>query len=112
MSEATKRIGLVGIAAAGIVLFLYVFPTGPSSVPALQSQGQTLVDAVERYRSDHGEYPPTLEAAGVSPLRTQYGRWKYGRTADGGFALKVGDYGRDEFEMRWSYREKRWFVDS
>ena len=107
-----NRMAFVGVFAAGMVLFLFAFPSGPSSVPALQSQGQTLVDAVERYRAGHGGYPPTLEAAGVSAPRTGYGRWRYCRTGDGGLALKVGDYGRHEFEMRWSYRERRWSIDS
>ena len=48
----------------GIPLFRYMGPK--PSVPALQAQGQKLVNAVQRYRANQGDYPTSLEDAGVS----------------------------------------------
>lgn len=94
----------------GIPLFQDMSPK--PSVAALKAQGKTLVDAVERYRAEHGEYPPSLEAAGASALSTGYGHWEYRRDAGGGFYLKVGDYDRYNFLIAWDYRNKRWYFDS
>ena len=103
---------MVGVLAVCFVAIMSLIPTGPSSVPDLKAQGQKLVYAVERYRAEHGEYPPSLRAAGVSAPRTGYGRWQYGRDVGGGFYLKVGDYGRYQFLMKWDYRNKRWYIDT
>ena len=98
------------VVVIGIPLYRYWGPK--PSVPALQAQGQKLVDAVERYRANHGDYPPSLEAAGAFAPDTGYGRWEYGREPDGSYYLKVGDYGLYNFVMWWDDRNKRWRIDS
>ena len=98
------------VLAVGVPLFRYMGPK--PSVPALQAQGQKLVDAVERYRAEHGDYPPSLEEAGTFAPWTGYGRWEYQRYPDLGYYLKVGDYGRYHFVMWWDQRNKRWSIDS
>ena len=100
------------LAIAVVVAAAYFLFTPKPSVAKLKAQGATLVDAVERYRAAHGEYPATLEAAGVSAPWTGYGRWEYGRDVGGGFYLRVGNYSDHLFLMGWDSREKRWYIDS
>src|SRR5688572_12116702 len=39
----------------------------------IEAERQKLSPALERYRQAHGEYPPTLKAAGLKAPRTPYG---------------------------------------
>jgi hypothetical protein len=68
----------------------------------LEAGGNAIVREIEGYRSVHGEYPPSLEAAGAHQAKTQWGDWTYTVNATEGFFLSVGDYGRDCFELYYS----------
>ena len=68
----------------------------------LEATGNDIVRQREDYRSAHGAYPPSLEAAGVHPAKTQWGDWSYMFNPTEGFFLSVGDYGRDCFELYYS----------
>ena|SRR4029077_11069304 len=46
----------------------------------LEAQGNEIVRVVEAYRSAHGEYPPSLTAAGTQPPKTAWGEWTYHRS--------------------------------
>ena len=68
----------------------------------LEASGNDIVRDIENFRSAHGEYPPSLEAAGGRPAKTQWGDWTYMLNPTEGFFLSVGDYGRDCFELYYS----------
>ena len=76
-----------------------------------------IVRAVEAYHEAHGEYPETLEEAGVTDDQTPWGAWHYQRNdtqAQPGlpFHLGIFDYGRQGIEMWWRGEEKGWYVDT
>jgi hypothetical protein len=68
-----------------------------------------MVDAVERYKSQHGRYPPSLSDAGVSTPLTRYGWWRYG-SGGSDYSLELGDYDRYGFLMSWT--GDGWYVDT
>ncbi|QEL14247.1 hypothetical protein [Limnoglobus roseus] len=80
------------------------------SRPALKSQGERMIAAVERYRTQHGEYPATLEDAGITPPSHGYGPWQYGHN-DNSFWLIVGDYGKDWFVLSYVSGDRGWYLD-
>jgi len=90
------RVQLLGIALLGLVSCGH-----HPDWDRLEAQGNEIVRVVEVYRSAHGEYPPSLIAAGTQPPKTPWGEWTYHRS-DKGFYLSVGDYGRDGFELYYS----------
>jgi hypothetical protein len=90
------------VAVVGNFVYMVLINGSPSpeTLRALQAEGKAMVDAVERYKSQHGRYPPSLAEAGVSTPLTRYGWWRYG--SDGSdYSLELGDYGRYGFLMWW-----------
>ena len=67
----------------------------------LEAQGNEIVRAIEAHHSAHGEYPPSLDAAGAYPSKTRWGDWTYYPSGKA-FYLSIGDYGRDRFELYYS----------
>jgi hypothetical protein len=59
----------------------------------LEASGNDIIRAIEDFRSAHGAYPSSLEAAGAHAAKTQWGDWKYMLNFGEGFFLSVGDYG-------------------
>ncbi len=77
---------------------------------ALKAQGNTLVQQIQAYRATHGEYPQSLEKARIKAPLTFFGRWKYTGFGADSFELSLGDYSRDDFELR--YRpDSDWSLD-
>jgi type II secretory pathway pseudopilin PulG len=68
---------------------------------ALKAQGNTLVQKIDAYRADHGEYPRSLQDAHIRPPLTFFGYWHYDHMASDSYWLYVGDYGRDDFRLRY-----------
>lgn len=80
----------------------------------IEAQRQKLAPALERYRQAHGEYPPTLQAAGLKAPRTPYGPLHYsaGRSQRG-VAEYLFAYGNNEingFEALWSTEDGKWEI--
>ena len=77
---------------------------------ALKAQGDTLIQQIESYRAAHGEYPQSLGQAHIKAPRTFFGRWQYSRFAGNSFELSLGEYSRDDFQLR--YRPASgWYID-
>jgi type II secretory pathway pseudopilin PulG len=77
---------------------------------ALKAEGNTLVQQIEAYRSAHGEYPQSLEQAHIKAPFTFFGRWQYISTKRDWFMLSLGEYDRDDFELR--YRpDSGWYIN-
>jgi hypothetical protein len=92
---------VIALAAAAFSFFApivsYVLSPAPD-FPMLEAEGDTLRAAVERYHSEHGSYPPTLEAAGVASPKTRWGYWEYSlRGAT--YVLRVGNYDKHGFVL-------------
>jgi hypothetical protein len=97
---------------AGLVYMIYppAFYPRPE-FPGLEAQGDTLIPAIERYHSEHGVYPQTLEAAGVSTPKTRWGHWQYATLPDGTYQLSVGKYDRHGFTL-YKLPGKDWYRDT
>ena len=84
-----------------------------------QVVAEELAPVLERYRQAHGEYPPTLQAAGIATPQTLYGplRYKSGREYDGlpTYEVSFGDYDRNGFAASYSSlngHEGEWHLDT
>lgn len=71
--------------------------------------------ALERYRQTHGDYPPTLQAAGIATPQTEYGPLQYRRerSKEGspGYVISFGDYLQNGFVSWWDSGERKWYLD-
>lgn len=69
---------------------------------------------LERYRQAHGEYPPTLQAAGIATPATRYGPLQYTprRATDGtpAYSIAFGDYFRNGFSAWWESESGKWHL--
>lgn len=97
---------LAAIGVAVILLWRIVFP----STDALKVQGDQMIALIERYRELHGEYPPSLVDAGITPPIHGYEPWQYQRGGDY-FILAVGDYARDDFVLYYISGKHGWYLD-
>jgi hypothetical protein len=108
-TQTTSRLILIGlIAIAATILNSCEYRP---DWDRLEADGNVLVRAIEDYHSAHGEYPPTLEAAGVHPKKTVWGHWEYKRW-ENRFTLRVGDYGRYGFLLYYDFPHKDWTRDT
>ena len=67
--------------------------------------------ALERYRSERGVYPPTIEAAGIRTPMTRYGPLYYyssGSKREPWYLLSFGDIERLGFSADWDSRTQKW----
>jgi hypothetical protein len=76
----------------------------------LQSEGESLVLAIEQHREQTGTYPRSLSELKSDVPETRYGPWSYG-TRERGFWLSVGDYGRDQLELSYGSGQG-WYCDT
>lgn len=70
-----------------------------------------IAPVLERYRSEHGVYPPKLETAGIPAPMTRYGRLYYYASrsrSDPWYLLSFGDIERDRFSADWDSRTGKW----
>lgn len=72
--------------------------------------------ALERYRQEHGEYPPTLQAIGITPPETTYGplRYQVWRTQEGTscYSASLGDYYYNGFTASFNSCGGEWHLDT
>jgi hypothetical protein len=64
--------------------------------------------ALERYRQANGQYPSTLEEAGVRTVYTSYGSLYY--YGSDWYLISFGDPSRDGFTADWDSRTQKWTV--
>jgi hypothetical protein len=107
--------GTLALSSAIIVVISLV-----SAAPGYSAKEQARIDqmhqafapALERHRQAHGEYPPTLQAVGVTPPRTKYGPLDYhaGRTEEGApyYWLGFGEPQMHGFAASWDSRSREW----
>ena len=76
----------------------------------LQSQGESLVLAIEQHREQTGAYPHSLSELEFDVPETRYGPWSYG-TTERGFWLSVGDYERDQLKLSYGSGQG-WYCDT
>jgi hypothetical protein len=72
-----------------------------------------IAPVLERYRSEHGMYPPKLETAGIPAPMTRYGRLYYyssGSKREPWYLLSFGDIQKDRFSSDWDSRSGKWTV--
>ena len=71
--------------------------------------------ALERYRQTHGDYPPTLAAAGIATPQTEYGPLQYRRelSREGrpAYVISFGDYVQNGFVTWWDSGAQQWYLD-
>jgi hypothetical protein len=109
-----------GIAMTCVVVLAACGPTPPGYDTSEHRRVEQVVaefaPALERYRQAHGEYPPTLQAAGIATPQTAYGplRYRTWRTTDGIsiYEVSFGDYDRNGFIASFNSDRKTWYLDS
>jgi hypothetical protein len=71
--------------------------------------------ALERYRQAHGDYPPTLQAAGIATPATEYGPLRYNvhRNEEGTvfYEISFGGYFDNGFTASFRSDRKTWYLD-
>ncbi|HEX6372152.1 MAG TPA: hypothetical protein VF006_24760 [Longimicrobium sp.] len=110
----------VGVGAASTaVLFACSMAMPPGYSRAEQDRIDRLhaqfAPALERYRQTHGDYPPTLEAAGIAIPATEYGPLRYHvhRSKEGTsfYEVSFGDYYDNGFTASFNSERKTWYLD-
>jgi len=76
----------------------------------LKKEGQTTIDALERFRNAHARYPESLTEAGIRLPEGKYGEWGYRRFQDGNCQIYVGDYRKHGFRLSWT-NNAWWYHD-
>lgn len=110
--------GLAAASALTVITSMAMMPPGysQSERERIEQLHARFAPALERYRQAHGDYPPTLEAAGIPTPQTRYGPLEYHvrRQKDGtpAYSVGYGDYITNGFSAWWSSDTKSWFVDS
>ena len=84
---------------------------GQKHLDALIAEGNDIVAKLEAHKAKYGEYPQTLQEAGVADVQTEYGPWEY-TPGDTGFRLAVGDYGKHLFSISWQPDRGTWYTDT
>jgi hypothetical protein len=85
-------------------------PPSQKRLDALIVEGNDIVAKLEAHKAKHGEYPRTLQEAGVAKVQTKYGPWEY-TPRDTGFHLAVGDYSKHLFSISWQPDLGTWYTD-
>lgn len=110
--------GISAVAAAAAFGCMVAMPPGyrAAEQERMERLHAQFAPALEQYRQQHGEYPPTLEAAGIQTPRTRYGPLRYtaGRAKDGTayYGLAFGDYNDNGFAAFFDSREGTWSLDT
>jgi hypothetical protein len=77
-----------------------------------EAQAQSVIDALERYRTANNRYPRSLSQAGIGK-DSQFGPWQYGAFEGGSaFQLGIGDYGSCLWQSTYTSKAKSWYHDS
>lgn len=108
--------GISAIAAAAAFGCMVAMPPGyhPAEQERVERLHAQFAPALEQYRQRHGEYPPTLEAAGVQTPRTRYGplRYRASRTDEAYYQISFGNYAENGFTAFFDSRRGKWQLDT
>jgi hypothetical protein len=105
------------VSAAVVMGCLMAIPPGyhPSEQKRVERLHAAFAPALERYRQTHGDYPPTLEAAGIATPQTEYGPLHYNThiSTEGTLYYEVsfGDYYDNGFTASFSSDRGEWYLD-
>jgi hypothetical protein len=106
-----------GLLLAGALVALVALNTMPRYSPGVLARvdgtRQELAVALERYRLTHGEYPATLEDAGIQTPRTPYGPLRYHGSRSvrpHWYYVSFGNPTENGFRAAWDSRSGRWTV--
>jgi hypothetical protein len=123
MSKASKILFVTVFLCAFVVIFLaagiffewtpiynlLVRRPNKTEIEKLKAESQTVLDALDAYKKQHGHYPATLEEAGTSPQRTRFGPSWYQSFNDGAFCLyAIGSIDKNGFFLSWSSVGNHW----
>jgi hypothetical protein len=108
--------GISAVAAAAAFGCMVAMPPGyqPSEQARVERLHAQFAPALEQYRQRHGEYPPTLEAAGIQTPQTRYGplRYRTWRTDGGSYEVSFGNYTENGFTSFFNSRQGKWQLDT
>ena len=90
-----KRLKTVGIIVGAALLLaliaLGIYGATAPSIGDLKRMGDSLVSQLQTYRTQHGQFPASLEEAGIQSPHTRYGDFYYTPVPrDDSFILRVG----------------------
>jgi hypothetical protein len=77
----------------------------------LKKHGNQIIEELEKYKSQHKQYPEAIKTAGITPPYSRFGAWKYYNVSPDKFALSIGDYGWHMFELSWDQEKDMWYLD-
>jgi hypothetical protein len=108
--------GISAVAAAAAFGCMVAMPPGyqPAEQERVERLHAQFAPALERYRQRHGEYPPTLEAAGIQTPQTRYGPLRYAasRTGEAYYEISFGNYTENGFTSFYNSRHGKWQLDT
>jgi hypothetical protein len=119
VDRRVSRIALRTGAVSAAVLIGCMLTMPPGYSPGEQERVEQLharfAPALERYRETHGDYPPTLEAAGIATPTTEYGplRYRRHRSREGTayYEVSFGDYYDNGFTAFFNSERSKWYLD-
>ena len=90
----------------------------PAKIEHSKEVGFRLLQALEQYREQHGEFPAHLGdlvpeyVDAIPPPPAGGGRWEYYPSSnDFGLSFGCGDAHYPSYYLKWSRRDKGWFHD-
>ena len=105
------------VSVAVVIACMVTLPPGYSQAERdrVAQLHATFAPALERYRQTHGDYPPTLEAAGIRTPQTEYGPLQYRRERSKAgapqYTISFGDYRDNGFVTWWDSGSRTWSLD-
>ncbi|HEX6372153.1 MAG TPA: hypothetical protein VF006_24765 [Longimicrobium sp.] len=109
-----------GVAIAFVLMMVGCGPVPPGYDASEHRRAEQVVagfaPTLERYRQEHGEYPPNLQAAGIATPQTLYGplRYRTWREYDGLsiYEVSFGDYDRNGFVATYNSLGEKWSLNT
>jgi hypothetical protein len=102
---------VAGLSVTAVVAAVLWLGSAPS-FGSLRRDGDRMVTAIERFRTENGHYPKSLGDAGVVPPWNRYGPWRYESDDGRYFTLSIGDYGKDGFVYWYFSGRGDWYADT
>jgi hypothetical protein len=105
------------VSVAAVIGSMMAMPAGYSAAERerVERLHAVFAPALERYRQTHGDYPPTLEAAGIPTPETEYGPLRYTRerskNGPPAYSIAFGDYIHNGFVTWWDSDSRKWNLD-
>lgn len=83
------------------------------SVESVEPDITPLIQQLDAYKTKHGHFPETLEAASIKPPAYRGGgEFFYAVDTDGTCWISVGDYALDGFSASWDSAGREWSFDT